>query len=83
MTTIRQPLARLGGEAMAALAAKMLDPNQPLVGRTFLPELVVRKSAAMLIGRLPDVSPEPGLEPIVSISAAARAAAAAATAGQT
>ena len=83
MTTIRQPLARLGGEAMQALAAKMQDAAQPLVSRTFLPELVVRRSSTMLIGRLPGAGIEPGLEPVVSITAAARAASAAAASART
>jgi LacI family transcriptional regulator len=48
LTTVRQPLSRLGSEALQALTARMQDPSHPLESRTFQPELIIRKSAAAI-----------------------------------
>ena len=49
MSTVRQPLAQLGQEALAALSSSMQDSPDlqiPMHTRKFAPELVVRQSTA-------------------------------------
>jgi DNA-binding LacI/PurR family transcriptional regulator len=51
LTTVRQPLAQLGQEALAALSSSMassLDLQIPIHSRRFAPELVARQSSAAL-----------------------------------
>ncbi len=44
LTTMRQPMYRMGQMAVERLAARMSDPNLPSIHETFRPELVVRKT---------------------------------------
>ena len=42
LTTMRQPMYRMGHMAVERLAARMSKPNLKVIHTTFLPELVVR-----------------------------------------
>jgi DNA-binding LacI/PurR family transcriptional regulator len=51
LTTVRQPLAQLGQEALAALSSSMassLDLQIPIHSRRFAPELVARQSSSAI-----------------------------------
>jgi DNA-binding LacI/PurR family transcriptional regulator len=72
LTTVRQPLAQLGQEALAALSSSMassLDLQIPIHSRQFAPDLIARQSSAALA------------DAGASTAAPAAAAAAAATVG--
>lgn len=45
LTTIRQPLRRIGKDAVDILAARIASPFRPVVFRQYAPRLIVRKTA--------------------------------------
>jgi len=45
LTTVRQPLARMGRDAVDILVRKIRNPSGKVVSRKYLPKLIVRKTA--------------------------------------